>query len=420
MGVIGIAGRVELLVGRVGLLGLLGAMGLIGLMGCTHEGEEMRQQREQRAVGFGSYTEQYTTRGNAAQVYSQPAPTRGGEVYAIPDGGSLGVYAYYHDESGWLTAPATNTPNFMWNQQVTYQADNNLYYYTPLKYWPNEENDKVSFIAYYPYTTEVPGHTESPAYPNNATGLRTLLDNDDAALPSFDFTVKDGVDNQIDFLVSDLLTDLPYSRDTENDPGTIFEDLSIYDVVKFPMHHALAKIEFHIVADRDIYKDVARFKLNSLNITNIYKDGTLTTDYAAATGTTLTWSGQSTKHGTDETDPQYKIDFKTITPQLLMPQTLGDDAMINLDYEITFKSDGTSYHYSGTTPVPDQEYTYRNAASLQLNTMKEIGTGAPLLVWEANHHYIYTIRLRANRIEFTGQVVEWGETTTINNIEVIE
>ena len=371
-------------------------------------------QAKPLAVGFDIYASSATRAGDAG---IQTTAT----IQAAGKG--FGVFAQYSSGTDYSKA-ADPVANFMWNQMVTFHEDIDFYEYTPLKYWPNEENDKVSFIAYYPYTDTniVEADPSNPVNPmsKESTGVIPLLTNSGTGLPSFTFTVKEDADKQTDLLVSDLITDLPYHRDNESASGAPFDNLSIYDRVKFLFRHALSKVEFRIVADRDIYKDVARFKLNSLNITNIYKDGTLTTDYAAATGTTLTWSGQSTKHGTDETDPQYKIDFKTITPQLLMPQTLGDDAMINLDYEITFKSDGTSYHYSGTTPVPDQEYTYRNAASLQLNTMKEIGTGDPLLEWKANHHYIYTIRLRANRIEFTGQVVEWGETTTINNIEVIE
>ncbi len=85
--------------------------------------------------------------------------------------------------------------------------------------------------------------------------------------------------------------------------------------------------------------------------------------------------------------------------------------MLTFSYDITFKSDGTSYTYDGSgNLVAGQDYTYTNSASIQLNTLKIAGTNTALTAWEANHYYIYTIRLRANRIEFTGQVVEWGDT----------
>jgi hypothetical protein len=182
--------------------------------------------------------------------------------------------------------------------------------------------------------------------------------------------------------------------------------------VKFLFHHALAKVEFRIVADADIRKDIVKFRLSKLEITHINKTGTLTTNYDAGTSaTSLSWSGQSNEH---------PYAFKTYVPQLLMPQPLVDAAMLNLNYSITFKSDGTTYTYVGTTPVAEEEYTYNNEASLQLNKMKMTGLGTPLTEWLPNHHYIYTIRLRANRIEFTGQVVDWGDTHDIEDIKIEE
>lgn len=364
------------------------------LAACGNEGPDLSEQHL-RAVGFGSYAEQFQTRGGELKR-------------AIPNGGSMGVYAYYHDGKLWATDAANNQPDFMWNQQCTYNADLEAFVYSPLKYWPNEESDKLSFIAYYPYTNaelaDDPDVPESKA----ATGLTPLLTNEGKGLPSFNFTVKDAAVNQVDLLVSDLIVDLPQTRDTEGDPGTAFNDLSINDKVKFLFHHALAKVEFRIVADAAIRKDIVKFRLSSLGITNIYKTGTLSTSYSAGT-TNLSWSDQSNVQ--DYT-------FKTNTPQLLMPQTLLNTAMLNLSYNITFKSDGTSYRYEGSTPVAEQDYTYSNAASLQLNTMKLTDTDIPLTTWEPNHHYIYTIRLRANRIDFEGEVVDWGEYKTLDDIPI--
>ena len=50
--------------------------------------------------------------------------------------------------------------------------------------------------------------------------------------------------------------------------------------------------------------------------------------------------------------------------------------------------------------------------------MKRTGTNEALTTWEPNHHYIYTIRLCANRIDFTGQVVAWGDSQEIDGIEI--
>lgn len=70
--------------------------------------------------------------------------------------------------------------------------------------------------------------------------------------------------------------------------------------------------------------------------------------------------------------------------------------------------------------MADEHYTYSNTASIQLNEMKQTGTNEALTKWLPNHHYIYTIRLRANRIEFTGEVVDWGASVNVDNIEIEE
>jgi hypothetical protein len=337
------------------------------------------------AVDFGTYTEQFQTRSEVKR--------------AIPDGGSMGVYAYLHDNSTWAADEAANklTPNFMWNQQVTYHADGNSFVYSPLKYWPNVENDKVSFIAYYPYSAETPGSLD------DATGLKTLLGNADNGLPSFEFTVKGNAAEQVDLLISDLITDLPHSRAAEDAPGAPFNNLSVYDHVKFVFRHALAKIEFRVIADADIRRDIVGFKVNDLKITNIYKQGKLTT-----TGTTFSWSNLAT--------PQ-SYTCKTYEPYLLMPQELSD-AMFYINYSITFKGYDTTYANDGTTLV--DQYTYRNKATLQLNTFKMAETGTELTEWLPNHHYVYNIHLRANRIEFSAQVVDWIEKITLSDDITIE
>lgn len=359
-------------------------------------------------------------------------PTRSSAAYSaeqgIDAGQSIGVYAYYHDNSTWAADEAYNAanpeapqrliPNFMWNQQATCLEKGGNFNYSPLKYWPNETEDKLSFMAYFPYTAESPGHTDTPAYPDNATGLQTLFANSDAGLPTFRFTVKETADAQVDFLLSELLPNLPngtgaVSPSSAADRST----LTVTDRVRFLFHHMTSKVEFRIVAATDVRNDISHFRLNSLNVSNLYKDGKLTPTYSAGV-TSYAWSEQSAKHGTA---PAYTFPLKTMTGYLMMPQTLSDDVMLSIDYDVTFKSDGTTYTYDNEGhPVPEQDYTYHNNASIQLNTMKRTGTDTPLTEWLPNHHYVYYIRIGANAIEFTGQVVEWGATVEIDDIEIEE
>lgn len=374
---------------------------MICLLACSSEETTRTAETgsQMRPIAFGdAYTAQ---------------PTRSSALYSAEQGigadQSIGVYAYLHDNSTWSDAAV---PNFMWNQKATCLEKGGNFIYSPLKYWPNELDDKVSFMAYFPYT-----NTEN-------TGLTPLLANNETGLPTFRFIVKETADEQVDFLLSELLADLPNGTSAvSTSSADDRSELTVTDRVRFLFHHMTSKVEFHIVAAAEVREDIAHFRLNSLSVSNLYKDGKLTPTYSPGATysegvTTYAWSEQSTKHGTA---PEYTFPLKTLTSYLFMPQTLSNDVMLNIDYDVTFKSDGTTYTYDGSgNLVPQEDYTYHNNASIQLNMMKRTGTDTRLTEWLPNHHYVYYIRIRANAIEFTGQVVEWVDTVEIDDIELEE
>ena len=381
---------------------ILTIIGLICLMACSSEETTRTAETTGSELRPVAFKEAYTVQ-----------PTRSSAKFTatagIPVGQSMGVYAYLHNTE--TRNYSADSPNFMWNQKATRQEETEPFTYAPLKYWPNDETSKLSFIAYFPYCNGAAndGTDEDIA----STGITPQLTNSGTGLPTFDFTVKNAIGDQVDFLVSDVLPNMPQSRDTDDDPGTPFNDLTITDRVQFLFKHMTAKVEFRIVADAEIRKDIVKFQLTTLSVSNLYKSGRLTPSYNKETGiTSFNWSGQTTKQD---------YDFKTYEPQLLLPQDIGDDVMLSLEYEITFKSDGTTYKYDiYGNPVAQDEYKYSNAPTIQLNEMKRTGTNEALTKWEPNHHYIYTIRLRANRIDFTGQVVDWGEYVETEGIEIKE
>ena len=80
---------------------------------------------------------------------------------------SFGVFTQYAGNTAWssYTAKSTTPFNFMWNQQVDWNDGLTAWTYTPVKYWPNDNNpadDKgatgsqthsfLDFFAYAPYT----------------------------------------------------------------------------------------------------------------------------------------------------------------------------------------------------------------------------------------------------------------------------
>ena len=147
--------------------------------------------------------------------------------------------------------------------------------------------------------------------------------------------------------------------------------------------------------------------------------GTLTLGYDPSTGTSFAWTEQGTS-STDDDAHTYDINVKKA--YLLMPQELADAAMLKLNYELTLKGYNSVYTYDESGhPVLQDVYTYKNPdATVQLNKMKNPTTGIAVTSWLPNHHYLYTIRLNANRIEYTGQVVDWGDEDAIDDIPVEE
>lgn len=80
---------------------------------------------------------------------------------------SMGVFACYTGQSGW--SESTSKSNFMYNQPVNKTGD--IWTYTPVKYWPNTEGDKLSFFAYAPHAEKVGSQLRTYGYnSSDATG----------------------------------------------------------------------------------------------------------------------------------------------------------------------------------------------------------------------------------------------------------
>ena len=119
----------------------LGAMALaaVALTGCQKD-EVLNQVPQDNAIEFGTYV------GRDAQT----------KAYVIDNDqlakDGFGVFAYYTGTNNFSTS---DTPNFMYNQRVDKgtNGQNANWIYNPIKYWPNNENDKLSFFAYAPHVT---------------------------------------------------------------------------------------------------------------------------------------------------------------------------------------------------------------------------------------------------------------------------
>ena len=114
-------------------------------------------------INFDVYAERTTRAGLAGGVTAGTPNSYGVTTTTLQTGrhknAGFGVFAYFTNNGDYDAN--SSTPNFMYNEQVTYNASGTLaqWTYEPVKYWPNEygdaaqsdDLDKVSFFAYAPW-----------------------------------------------------------------------------------------------------------------------------------------------------------------------------------------------------------------------------------------------------------------------------
>ncbi|MCM1070885.1 MAG: fimbrillin family protein [Alistipes timonensis] len=196
------------------------AIAALTTVGCTQEEELFAdgginsEAAGGDAVAFGTYLAGAPE--SRATVMDLPALKEKG----------FGVFAYYTDTVDYKTKDPKHLPNFMYNQEVTWNAEGGeggMWQYSPVKYWPNNPTEKVSFFAYAPYV-EKPG----------ATGITKFTGNNEAGDPKLTFKMDDNVDNQVDLLYSNNAMDVRKQTKAEK--------------VNFRFKHALSRIAFKRVA----------------------------------------------------------------------------------------------------------------------------------------------------------------------------
>ena len=140
---------------------LLSASALALLASCSSESDQLSgvtpdaQPSALAPISFGTY-------------FSNSTVTRAGTPGAINTTDALkasagfGVFAYYTQDKDYDAEGESQTPNWMYNQQVKWDGTS-AWTYSPLKYWPNDNttaddkgatgttSSKVSFFAYAPF-----------------------------------------------------------------------------------------------------------------------------------------------------------------------------------------------------------------------------------------------------------------------------
>lgn len=180
------------------------AAALVLFAGCSSESDSPSRSSDEQtasAIDFGTY-------------FSNGAVTRAGAPGAINTTDALkasegfGVFAYYTKDKDYDAAGESQKPNWMYNQKVAWDVANNVWSYTPLKYWPNDNGtaddkgatgtttSKVSFFAYAPFTGD---ETTGALAAGETSGITAFSANTAAGHPTVTYKLsKDG--KEVDLL----------------------------------------------------------------------------------------------------------------------------------------------------------------------------------------------------------------------------
>ena len=138
------------------------------------EGFQVQKDNQETPVNFDVYA------GKAATRSGLPGGYDATEGYGLTtntlqtgrhSAAGFGVFGFYTSNSEYDTN--SSTPNFMYNQQVTYNSTKTAWTYEPVKYWPNEfgnaaisdDVDHVTYFAYAPWQ-KVTVNTGVPVLPD--------------------------------------------------------------------------------------------------------------------------------------------------------------------------------------------------------------------------------------------------------------
>ena len=221
--------------------------------------QQPSEQSADQEVGFSAYVNRGTTRSGLHGTLTTDQLKSD----------AFGVFAYYTDN---VPYSQTSTPDFMYNQKVTFSDPN--WVYTPLKYWPNEfggtaisdGEDRLTFFAYAPYVTVIPGtgridqsvHGAADALTSGIVGMTSNVETGD---PYIKYYVDLKPVNRVDLCwgvantalgSGNTVTGATANSIAKGDPFIDVIKPKTGDKIDFDFKHALASLNVQIAADVDL------------------------------------------------------------------------------------------------------------------------------------------------------------------------
>lgn len=381
-------------------IGLI-ACAALTMTGCSNDEINVPQQSQgNNAIEFSTYL------GRNAQG-SRGTETNDASIKKNEKNGGFGVLAYYTKQDDFNIT--NHTPNFMWNQQVTYKGTN--WEYTPVKYWPTKVGDKVSFFAYAPYAAN-----------GNDKGI-VLSSNSETGAPTATITLPDDPSQTIDFVAA-------VQMNKTHDKGTN---------VSFTLLHEMTRVKVQAKLDKSVYDANPKHKtfvvIKNVTFNNkgqFYKSGT------------YTFSKDDKKRGTWTTTDNttaYSLDLNNVMKKETIKVTgaKGESGSGN------YQEGEAGIKLVNTDPVPlfkDDQYLFlipvanltdgKATATIEYDIVTEdskLAVGysctkatktvllpAGTLKQGISYNYIFTIKL--DEIVLNAEVKGWDEPASDSNINV--
>lgn len=169
-------------------------------------------------------------------------------------GGGFGVFAYDQGVTDILSyCKERIDPNFMSNQQVTWHDP--YWQYSPVKYWPNNPGNRLSFFAYAPYDPDIKRIAGSP---------RLVLERGNSGPAIYYNALVPDLDHALDLCwgANATATLEGHIPDPDHAPVNYVkngtgESVSLSARIKFNFKHALSRLKFNVQIFSDLLTDGA-------------------------------------------------------------------------------------------------------------------------------------------------------------------
>ena len=377
----------------------------------------------------------------------------------------FGVFAYYGNGALYNE---TSKPDFMYDQQVRFTT-NNVWEYSPVKYWPNEFGeaasseaaDRLTFFAYAPFAEVTP--STGVVTGDATTGIigmsRNITAGDPVVMYSSSLTPGAGVD-----LCWGVAADA-FTSSVDGDNNNVAAGYPFLNVIKpktgdhlkFEFNHALAQLNVQIDADIDEVAADGKTKIyvrsvtfngfsmrGSLNLNSNTTDGPIWYDISGTgklkrepvtvyDGRTDGMEGVSTASDLSEKpanlnpvivqdkpygDAGLKAGVTTTAvnlfngaadaPVMVIP-TPGVPVTVTIVYDVETEDNRlTGYLSDGVT----------HGSRVENKITKNITTTQGNMILSAGKKYVVKLHLGLTSVKFDADVAVWDDTTYPDPVDV--